>query len=207
MTSPTTKTLKLGAKVRALRLERGLDLADVARVSRLDSGHLERIEADEEEPAIGELSNLAAALGVSLGYFFQTSLPESRVEVVHAHERWTVEPQSDAARALNYRYQALSYRLTSKHMAPFLVEVPPHEGRDAPTSSHAGEEFGFVLAGQLEITIGGTTHRLGPGDAIYFDSQQPHTFRAVEGTTVRVLVCILQAQRPPSANVLNRSFD
>jgi transcriptional regulator with XRE-family HTH domain len=207
MTSPTAHTLKLGAQIRALRLARGLDLADVARVSTLDPRHLERIEADDEEPAIGELSNLANALGVSLGSFFQTSLPESRVEVVHAHERWTVEPQSDAARALNYRYQALSYRLTEKHMAPFLVEVPPHEGRDAPTSSHAGEEFGFVLAGQLEINVGGTTYRLGPGDAIYFDSQQPHTFRAVEGTTVRLLVCILQARRPPAASVLDRSFD
>jgi len=206
MHSPTHE-LRLGTKLRALREEQQMTLEEVAQGAHLSPDELQRYETDESEPPIGELANLAAALGVSIDHFFQQSIPERRVEVVRASERWTVEPQSDAARASNYRYQALSYRLTEKLMAPFLVEIPPNENADIPTSKHVGEEFSLVLAGQLEIRIGEEVHRLGPGDAIYFDSQLEHSFRAVEGTSVRLVACIAQARRKRPDSDLNRSYD
>ncbi len=198
--------LGLGQKLRKIRENRGVELSQLARQVGVPEAQLEAFEASRAVPAIGELAKIASTLDVSLGHFFQRAIPESRVEVVRARDRWTVQPQSEAARTLNYRYQALSYNLTDKLMAPFLVEIPPDSSSDSPTSTHDGEEFLFVLNGQLEVTIEGDVHRLAPGDSIYFDSRMEHSLRAVEGSAVRIVACVAQERRPGIENPIDRSF-
>ena len=198
--------LELGQKLRRIREDRGLALSQLAQKSGLPEEQLEAFEESRAVPGIGQLSKIASTLDVSLGHFFQRTVPERRIEVVRSADRWTVQPQSEAARTLNYRYQALSYSLTDKLMAPFLVEIPPDDGGDAPTSLHDGEEFLFVLSGQLEVTVGGEVHRLSPGDSIYFDSRMEHSLRAAEGAPVRVVACVAQERRPGLENPIDRSY-
>jgi len=193
--------LDVGGKLRRLREDHGLSLADLARRTTLKESALRSFEDGNSVPAVGELLKIANVLGVAIGSFFQTRIPDKRVEVVRVAERWTVKARSEAGGALNYRYQSLSHGLTEKLMQPFLVEVPPGEGDSALNrSQHEGEEFLFVLGGVLEVEIGGERHRLEPGDSIYYDSRQPHTLRALEGVTARLIACIAQ-----HANVTQRS--
>ena len=192
--------LDVGGKLRRLREDHGLSLADLARRAALAEAAVRDFEDGRAVPAVGELLNIANALGVSIGHFFQTRIPDKRVEVVRAAERWTVKARSEAGGALNYRYQSLSHGLTEKLMQPFLVEVPPGQDSALNRSQHEGEEFLFILAGVLEVEIGGERHRLEPGDAIYYDSRQPHTLRALEGATARLIACIAQ-----HANVMRKS--
>ena len=206
MTDGDLLELELGQKLRRIREDRGLALSQLAQGSGLSEEQLGAFEESRAVPAIGELSKIASTLDVSLGHFFQRAIPERRVEVVRSADRWTVQPQSEAARTLNYRYQALSYSLTDKLMAPFLVEIPPDDSRQAPTSVHDGEEFLFVLSGQLDVAIGGDVHRLAPGDSIYFDSRLEHSLRAAEGAAVRVVACVAEERRPGLENPLHRSF-
>ena len=192
--------LDVGGKLRRLREDHGLSLADLARRAALAEAAVRDFEDGRAVPAVGELLNIANALGVSIGHFFQTRIPDKRVEVVRAAERWTVKARSEAGGALNYRYQSLSHGLTEKLMQPFIVEVPPGQDSALNRSQHEGEEFLFMLAGVLEVEIGGERHRLEPGDAIYYDSRQPHTLRALEGATARLIACIAQ-----HANVMRKS--
>ena len=192
--------LDVGGKLRRLREDHGLSLADLARRAALAEAAVRDFEDGRAVPAVGELLNIANALGVSIGHFFQTRIPDKRVEVVRAAERWTVKARSEAGGALNYRYQSLSHGLTEKLMQPFIVEVPPGQDSALNRSQHEGEEFLFVLAGVLEVEIAGERHRLEPGDAIYYDSRQPHTLRALEGATARLIACIAQ-----HANVMRKS--
>lgn len=192
--------LDMGGKLRRLREENGVSLADLARRAALAEAAVRDFEDGRAVPAVGELLNIANALGVSIGHFFQTRIPDKRVEVVRAAERWTVKARSEAGGVLNYRYQSLSHGLTEKLMQPFIVEVPPSQDSALNRSQHEGEEFLFVLAGVLEVEIAGERHRLEPGDAIYYDSRQPHTLRALEGATARLIACIAQ-----HANVMRKS--
>lgn len=198
--------LGLGQKLRQLREDRDLELTDVASRVGIAPEQLDAFEAGRAEPAIGELVQLAQALEVSIGHFFQRHLASHRVEVVRSTDRWTVEPHSELGETLSYRYQSLSYNLTDKLMSPFLVEIPPSESTQAAASSHGGEEFLFVLAGQLEVQIGGETHRLEPGDAIYFDSRLDHSLRAVEGTSVRLLACVAEGRAQHKDNPIGRAY-
>jgi quercetin dioxygenase-like cupin family protein len=155
---------------------------------------------------VGDLLKVANVLGVSIGHFFQTRIPDKRVEVVRAAERWTVKARSEAGRALGYRYQSLSHGLTEKLMQPFLVEVPPADDAALNRSQHEGEEFLFVLGGVLEVEIGGERHRLEPGDSIYYDSRQPHTLRALEGVTARLIACIAQHPNVTVKSGIDRAY-
>jgi transcriptional regulator with XRE-family HTH domain len=205
--SEELRGIDLGERLRALRERRELSLAQVAARARLSEHELESFESGKAVPAVGQLVRLSGAIGVPMGEFFRRGPLERRVEVVRAQQRWTVQPHSDTGRALNYRYQSLSYNLTDKLMSPFLIEIPPGQSGDVPPSSHEGEEFLFVLSGQLEVEIGGETHRLGPGDAIYYDSRTDHRLRAGDRAPVRLVACLASAPPPGRAeSALDRAF-
>lgn len=206
MTNEELLELGLGERMRRIREDRGLAISQLAERSGVAEHQLQAIESSQEPPAVGDLVKIAAVLDVSIGHFFQRAITDSRIEVVRAQDRWTVQPQSDAARSLNYRYQSLSYNLTDKLMSPFLVEIPPSSTSEVPSSSHDGEEFLFVLSGHLEVTVGDEVNRLEPGDSIYFDSRVPHTLRAMEGTLVRLLACVAQPRRSGLEDPIRRAF-
>jgi transcriptional regulator with XRE-family HTH domain len=208
MTDPELAPLQLAERLRRLRTSRGLEPADLAARAGLPREEVEAIESGRSEPAIGQLIKLANVLGVSVGhFFFQGGEPRRRIEVVRAQQRWPVQPHTEAGRALNYRYQALSYHLTEKLMAPFLIEIPPDDGASVTWSSHEGEEFLFVLSGQLRVTIAGEEQQLGPGDSIYFDSRLEHALRAVEGAPVRMVACVAQPPGHAGDDALGRAHD
>lgn len=198
--------LELGGKLRRLREGHGMTIADLARRAALAEAALRDFEDGRAEPPVGDLLRIAGVLGVSIGHFFQTRIPEKRVEMVRSAERWTVKARSAAGGALNYRYQALSHGLTDKLMQPFLVEVPPGQDQTLQRSEHDGEEFLFLLAGVLEVDVGGDLYRLEPGDSIYYDSNQPHTLRALEGSTARVLACIAEPPKRGGENPIDRAY-
>lgn len=198
--------LDVGGKLRRLREDNGLSLADLAKRAALSEAALREFEDSRAVPAVGDLLKIAGVLGVSIGHFFQTRIPDKRVEVVRVADRWTVKARSEAGTALNYRYQSLSHGLTEKLMQPFLVEVPPGQDSSLRRSEHEGEEFLFVLAGVLEVEVGGDRYRLEPGDSIYYDSRQPHSLRALESATVRLLACIAQPPRGAHDNPIDRAY-
>jgi len=199
--------VNVGEQLRVLREHRGMSRDELAGRCKLDAAALTAFEEGREAPAIGELARIAPVLRVDLGSFFvQRSAAGPRLEIVRATQRWDVEPKTDTARALNYRYQALAYGLSDKSMFPFLVEIPPASPADVTPSRHAGEEFLFVLSGQLELELGGASHRLGPGDSVYFDSSAEHTLRAAEGAPVRMLACVAHAPGQPAGDDLERAF-
>lgn len=206
MTDRDLLELRIGEKLGEMRLARGLTLSQLAARAGIGEERIRAFEAGTEMPAVGDLVRLADALDVRIGHFFLRQLTGQRVEVVRAADRWTVQAPSEAGRTLNYRYQSLSYNLTEKLMAPFLVEIPPDRTESPPTSSHQGEEFLFVLAGQLEVRVGDEVHRLAPGDSIYFDSRQEHALRAVEGATARVLACVAQDRKREAEDGIPRSY-
>ncbi len=197
---------QLGGKIRKLRGQRGLSVQELSRETGLSSELLEKSEAGRALPALGDLMNLANVFDVGMGYFFQSELSDRRVEVVRASERWKVKPESDAAATLNYSYEALSYRLTEKMMSPFYIEIPPSQEKEAEPLSHDGEEFLFILSGEVEITVGEETHRLARGDAIYFDSRISHTVRALGAQPAQMIACLAGLRRASAPDSLERSF-
>lgn len=198
---------EIGRRVRTLREGASLTVEQLAQQAGVEPAAIEAIERGDQTPSVAMLLGLARAMSVAPGRLFGQGSLRRRIEVVRAGERWRVErSSSEAGTSLSYSYEALSYRLTEKTMQPFFVEVRLGLEEKVPPSQHEGEEFMYVLDGELELEIEGEKLRLEPGDSVYFDSRLPHVLRAASARPVQLIVVVGTAWAAPTSPTLTRAF-
>jgi quercetin dioxygenase-like cupin family protein len=155
-------------------------LQQVAGSAGLSEPLLAQIEGEVVAPPVATLLKISRALSVNIGYFFQEQDVERRAVVVPRNERKKVfrRIHEDPSK-VGYYYESLAYPKADKHMEPFHVTFEVKNKEDLIFFNHKGEEFIYVLEGQLEFSYENETLALGPGDSLYFDASLPHAFRAV----------------------------
>jgi transcriptional regulator with XRE-family HTH domain len=175
------KRLGIGRKIRSLRDEKRIGLAEMAANTGVQEVLLQQIEADVVAPTVATLLNISKLLGVGVDYFFTEQMLLGDVEVVRKDERRVISaPDHKRNAPLIYSYESLAYQMAAKHMEPFLVEFAPHvPDAEAVPQSHAGEEFLFILKGEVEFVSQEKRVVLREGDSLYFHSKIPHVLRAV----------------------------
>jgi transcriptional regulator with XRE-family HTH domain len=174
------KDLNLGQKIKNLRQKKGLTLQEVAEKASLSEPVLVQIEGEVVAPPVATLLKIARALNVNIGYFFQDQDAEKRAVIVPRNERKKVFRRiHEEPSKVGYYYESLAYPKADKHMEPFHVTFEVKKKEDLIFFNHKGEEFIYVLDGQLEFNYEDETYALGTGDSLYFDASLPHAFRAV----------------------------
>ncbi|MDO8956900.1 MAG: cupin domain-containing protein [Deltaproteobacteria bacterium] len=174
------KELNLGEKIKTLRQRRGMSLQQMADQTSLSKPLLSQVESEVVAPPVATLLKISKALNVNIGYFFQAEESGKRAVIVRKNERKQVfrRIHEDASK-VGYYYEALAYPKVDKHMEPFQVQFEVKKKEDLLFFTHQGEEFVFVLEGQLEFNYENETFLLEAGDSLYFDSSLPHAFRAM----------------------------
>lgn len=166
-----------GGRIRALRKEQSLSLRVLADRSGLSVGFLSQVERGLSSIALSSLHSVADALGVSLSNLFEERPPEPQLaddkSVVFTITRAVDRPRRTVSSGRHY--ELLSARARGLVLEPMLVYIEPGGTREA-AAPHAGEEFAYVLSGELIYEVSGEEHRLGPGDSLYLQSTAPHTF-------------------------------
>jgi len=173
----------IGAAIRSRRQELNLSLRELSKQSGLSIGFLSLVERGRSSPALTSLSNVAKALGVELSSFFPAE-EEEQNEAEETKQRVSPLPYvnraNDAAKLsiiLSQRiYKMLSPRIPGLVLEPIFVTVQPGDTMDEPYG-HEGEEFAYVLSGELVFIVDGIEYRLGPGDSIHFRSTVSHAMR------------------------------
>src|SRR5690606_11103135 len=140
----------VGARMRQFRKERGMTLRGLSARSGLSIGFLSQVERGISTIGLVALNSVAAALERGVAEFFEDA----------------PEPERDAQRLL-------SSSGPSRVLEPLLVHSAPG-GRREPAYGHAGEEFAYVLSGELLFEVDGVEHRLYPGDSVHLRSTVPH---------------------------------
>jgi transcriptional regulator with XRE-family HTH domain len=183
----------VGERVKEVREKRGLSLKDVSQRTDIDVAMLSQIEGGVVAPPLGTIIRLAKALDMKMGYFI--SGEEDRpYTIVRRDDRKVVSRyDSKKAKYYGYEYESLAPHKKDRHMEPFLVTLEPAETEEE-RSTHDGQEFIFVLQGQVEVRLGEETHILDPGDAIYYDSTVPHLVKSHGKKTTKILA-VLYAEK------------
>jgi transcriptional regulator with XRE-family HTH domain len=174
------KDLNLGQKIKSLRQRQGLSLPQVAEKANLSEPLMAQIEGEVVAPPVATLLKISRALNVNIGYFFQDQDAEKRAVIVPRNERKKVFRRiHEEPSKVGYYYESLAYPKADKHMEPFHVTFEVKKKEDLIFFNHKGEEFIYVLDGQLEFNYEDETYALATGDSLYFDASLPHAFRAV----------------------------
>ncbi len=183
--------LKIGQRVKALREKQNLTLQDVAAKTGLAKSLLSEVESGEVVPHVSTLLKLAKVLNVGMASLFEDGEAVERVSVTRKGERARVKRRPHHHEGeVDYVYESLETRKPGKHMEPFLVEFMPMETSDMVFTSHEGEEFHYLLEGKLEFRTDDRVEVLEPGDAIYFESDQNHSFRSLIKKPSRAIVVV-----------------
>ncbi|MEW5946983.1 MAG: cupin domain-containing protein [bacterium] len=181
--------LTVAEKIKRVREEKGLSLQQVAERSGFSSALLSQIENHLVSPPLGTLIRISRALGVEIGCFFGEERDAAYTIVRRGERRTVTRVASKSGVKYGYSYESLAFDKKGRHMEPFLVTLEPATRKDRNAYSHEGEEFIFVLEGKMEVTLGGHTDVLEPGDSIYFDSTIPHRVECV-GDEARIVAVI-----------------
>ena len=179
---------QIGRRIRDARKSRGLTLEALAREAGFTKSYLSKIENAKKVPPIASLARICRSLDTKMADLLDESTPENdpkrRYSVVRANER---EPVIRGQSAFGYDYKSLVHRLPTQHMEPFLFTFPERVGEEV-FFEHEGEEFVFVIRGQVRFFLDGEELILDPGDALYFDSTVRHRGEAVEGEAEALVV-------------------
>ena len=138
----------------------------------LSASYLSQIERNKAKPSLAALSSIADTLGVEMRSFFEHPAPVW--EVVRKGRGDQVGDGSTKV-----RFEILSSEAVKGRFEPYRVTCWPAMEIDA--DPHPGEEFAFILDGQLEVGVGEEVFALGKGDSIHYQGGRPHTWRNQSG--------------------------
>ena len=185
-----TAVLQIGERVRAERLSRGVSLRSLARAVGLSPSLISQIETGKCQPSVSTLYAITSALGVSVADVFgeaqagdgrpfsgqsitdQGVVNQAAAPVVCPGQRQVLELDSGVI------WQRLG-RVPGSPVDFLMVTYAPG-GCSSPTGElmrHAGTEYGYLVQGELVVTLGFRAHRMTPGDAVSFASSTPHSYR------------------------------
>lgn len=181
----------VGVKIKKLREERELSVAQLAELSGLAEEQVQRIEENIDIPSLAPLIKLARVLGVRLGTFLDGEEETGPTICRHDEEAETISFSNNALHSRKHmNYRSLAKSKSDRHMEPFIIDVEPVDGIDFTLSQHEGEELIYVLEGTMEICYGDECYILKQGDSIYYDSVVPHHVHAAKGGPAKVLAVI-----------------
>jgi transcriptional regulator with XRE-family HTH domain len=170
-----------GARLKKLRNGREWSVEALAEATGQTPDFIEQVEADEISPPVSFLLRLAGALGVDPGTFLrkeeQSALRDRRLE-------------SYVRRTQNYSYQTLTEGREHDHLRAFMVTIEPHQIHKPVAYKHEGEEFIYVMSGELELTLGSKTRVLKAGEHTHFNSYIPHKLKNLCSDHTRCLVVL-----------------
>jgi len=179
----------VGRRVQSVREAKGLTKEDVGQRTGLDTAYIDQIESDKISPPLGVLIKIAKALDMKLGRFISAGEVKPFTVVRKKDRRVISRFTSAQGDQYGYTYESLAPDKKDRQMEPFMVTLLPSGGKKE-LSTHAGQEFIYVLQGALEVTLDDYADILYPGDSIYYDSTVPHLVRC-HGDQETVIVAVL----------------
>ena len=166
---------KIGEKIRSLRLKKKLGLAQLGEHTGLSPAMLSKIERGQLFPTLPTLLRIALVFGVGLEHFFVEASERPTIAVVRKEDRLRL-PDRPGEQAPSYFFESLDFPVTDRKLQAFYAEFPT-PSKASELHQHEGAELIYVLRGQLVVSIAGDDVVLNEGDAMYFDSGAPHSYR------------------------------
>ncbi len=182
----------IGAKIRQLRENREMNQQQLANASENSVELLEHIENGDVVPSLTPLIKIAKALDVRIGTFMDDVQQRGPVIVEQGQTEKVIyfSGQEDQTKESAMEFYSLASGKCDRHMEPFLIDVDIHDDAEFKLESHEGEEFIYVIEGEIEIVYGSEKYTVSKGDTIYYDSVVPHHLHAYGEKPAKILAVI-----------------
>ena len=176
---------QIGAKIRNLRNQNGLTQEELADRTELTKGFISQMERGLTAPSVSTLMDIVGCLGTNLSDFFHE---ENELQIVYPKEDY-FEKEDEHKNSITW----LIATAQSRSMEPILVQLQP--GQSMPEDKpHEGEEFGYVLDGEIRLHYGEDVYTVRKGDSFIFPANRKHKI----SSACKKVSSILWISSPPS---------
>jgi transcriptional regulator with XRE-family HTH domain len=182
---------RVGSRLQHARLLREMRMKDLAIAAGCSESLVSKIENSKSVPSLRVLHRICEALGLTLGEVLATPAEETGA-VTRGGERHIVEFDS-LRKGTGLRMERL-VPYAKGHLLQGNIHVIAPGGSSDGVISHDGEEVGYVIAGEIELTVDGRAYLISAGDSFCYRSELPHGYRNCGTTEARVLF----VNTPPS---------
>lgn len=180
-------SLDVGTHLKAVRQMYGLSQRELAKRAGVTNGLISLIEQNRVSPSVSSLKKVLDGIPMALADFFTLDLG-GQPQVFFSRQ-----DLSDIGTG-SVELRLVGSRLAKRSMTILHERYAPGADTGAEMLTHPGEEGGVIVKGKLDVTVGGESRTLGPGDAYYFRSSLPHRFRNVGREECE----IVSASSPPT---------
>lgn len=158
--------MNIGTKIKRLRMENGLTQEELADRCELTKGFISQLERELTSPSIATLFYILESLGTTLSEFFAN---EDDEKLVFKKEDVSIKHVEDMKVTIHW----IIPNAQKNEMEPIVVELEPN-GISYKHTPHRGEEFGYVLEGEIELYYGKRKYLVKNGESFYFKSNKEH---------------------------------
>jgi transcriptional regulator with XRE-family HTH domain len=161
----------IGRQVYEFRNKLGITVADLARQAGLSAGMLSKIENGMTSPSLATLQSLSTALNVPVTAFFRKFEEQRDATFVKSGTGLVIERRGTRA---SHQYQLLGHSMSKSIVVePYLVTLTATPDV-LPLFQHSGQEFIYLLEGEVTYRHGDKLYSMAPGDSLFFDADVPH---------------------------------
>lgn len=179
--------MKIGKKIKYLRIKNGLTQEELAHRSELSKGFISQLERDLTSPSIATLVDVLECLGTNLKEFFSEDGEE---KICFSKDDYFITNNEELK---NNIYWIVPNSQKNK-MEPIIVKLEGG-GKTIKENPHEGEEFGYVFSGSIYLNLGGRKIRVKKGESFYFS---PTTDHYIENISNSIIACVLWVSTPPN---------
>jgi transcriptional regulator with XRE-family HTH domain len=172
--------LRIGARLRRSRLERGLTISEVAEQAGLTAGFISQLERDLTSASLSSLYRICTVLGIRVGNLID-DVPSGRLIRREEQARRSLA-MGNAEHLLLSSREERRFHVTESHIPPM-----GSAGEELYTLP-ADVELVYVLSGSLELRVGEEAHVLEEGDTLTYSPRDPHTWRNPSETEPAVVL-------------------
>ncbi|MBN1265205.1 MAG: cupin domain-containing protein [Anaerolineales bacterium] len=194
MDNSTDKSVDIGLMVRTFRQKRGLSQKELADLSDISTNTLSLVERGKTSPTVSTLQKIANALNMDISDFFGIESAENKIIFSRTTTRLFLP--------LDQGYLAnLKADFPNSPMKPLNLKLNPGANSGKPVS-HKGHEFVYCLKGRLLYIVGSNAFLMEPGDSLYFDAENPHSWqnRGSEPVEALLILCRVDTDQPQLHN-------
>ena len=171
--------MDIGSKIRELRLENGLTQEELANRLELTKGYISQLENYLSSPSMNTLFSILEVLGTDVSDFFSNQIEE---QIVFKQSDFFEKENDELKHKISWIVpNALKYE-----MEPIIIEIGPG-GSSELDDPHAGEEFGYVLEGEITLFINKKKHIIKTGETFYYLANKEHYLHNHTNKKVKVL--------------------
>lgn len=176
----------IGMRLAGLRDDMEISTAEMAEKLGVDEETYIAYENGKKDFSFSFMYNAADILGVDVLDLISGNAPTiSMCSMVKKGQGYSVN------RGHDYDYKHLAYTFKNKKGEPFLVTITPDD-KPPVMHGHEGQEFNYVISGNMKLYIGDISYELSEGDSVYFDSSVPHAEVALGDKEAQFIAVVIK---------------